>query len=110
MVAEAKFAANAYESLARLKDALNEQQSHMPGKIVGGSEESGFGGMVTEAISGLVQHASAADAQTQGMATGKTELVDVVTAVAETQVAMETLVSVRDQIISAYEKIMQMPI
>ena len=36
--------------------------------------------------------------------------VDVVTAVSETEVAVQTLVSVRDKVISAYEEIMRMPI
>ena len=37
-------------------------------------------------------------------------LVDVVTAVSETEVAGGTLVAVRDRVISAYEDIMKMPI
>jgi flagellar hook-basal body complex protein FliE len=37
-------------------------------------------------------------------------MVDVVTAVAESEVAIETLVSVRDKVITAYEDIMKMPI
>ena len=37
-------------------------------------------------------------------------MVDVVTAVAESETAMETLVAVRDRVISAYEEIMRMPI
>ena len=44
------------------------------------------------------------------MASGKGNVVDVVTAVAETEVAVETMVAVRDRIISAYEEIMRMPI
>ena len=44
------------------------------------------------------------------MAAGKANIVDVVTAVAETEVAVEALVSVRDRVISAYEEIMRMPI
>ena len=35
---------------------------------------------------------------------------DVVTAVSETEVAVEALVSVRDRVIQAYEEIMRMPI
>ena len=50
------------------------------------------------------------DAQTQAMASGKANIVDVVTAVAETEVAVATLVSVRDRVIQAYEEIMRMPI
>ena len=44
------------------------------------------------------------------MAAGKANMVDVVTAVAETEVAIQTLVSVRDKVIPAYEEIMKMPI
>ncbi len=44
------------------------------------------------------------------MAAGKANIVDVVTAVAETEVAIEALVAVRDQVIQAYEEIMKMPI
>ena len=41
---------------------------------------------------------------------GKANMMDVVTAVAETDVAVSTLVSVRDKVIPAYEDIMKMPI
>ncbi len=44
------------------------------------------------------------------MAAGKANIVDVVTAVSETEVAVEALVSVRDRVIAAYEEIMRMPI
>jgi flagellar hook-basal body complex protein FliE len=50
------------------------------------------------------------DAQAQALATGKANMVDVVTAVAETETAIETLVSVRDKVIAAYEDILKMPI
>ena len=38
------------------------------------------------------------------------DLIDVVTAVADSEVTVQTLVSVRDKMISAYEEIMRMPI
>jgi flagellar hook-basal body complex protein FliE len=44
------------------------------------------------------------------LAAGKADLIDVVTAVSETEVAVETLVSVRDKVIQAYEEIFRMPI
>ena len=46
----------------------------------------------------------------QAMAAGKANIVDVVTAVAETEVAVDALVAVRDRVIQAYEEIMKMPI
>jgi flagellar hook-basal body complex protein FliE len=44
------------------------------------------------------------------MATGKANVMDVVTAVAETDVKVSTLVSVRDRVIQSYEDIMKMSI
>jgi flagellar hook-basal body complex protein FliE len=37
-------------------------------------------------------------------------MVNVVTAVAETEVAIDAVVAVRDKVIAAYEEIMRMPI
>ncbi len=50
------------------------------------------------------------DAQAQAVAAGKANMVDVVTAVAETETAFQTLVSVRDKVIAAYEDVLKMPI
>ncbi len=41
---------------------------------------------------------------------GKTDPVNVVTAVAGTELALETMVSVRDKVISAYQDILRMSI
>ena len=66
--------------------------------------------MRKEALGNVVDAGRKADAQTLAAASGKANVVDVVTAVAETEVAVGTLVSVRDRVISAYEEIMRMPI
>jgi flagellar hook-basal body complex protein FliE len=66
--------------------------------------------MVKEAINSVVEAGKKSDTQSQAMAAGKANLVDVVTAVTETEVAVQTLVSVRDKVIAAYEEIMRMPI
>jgi flagellar hook-basal body complex protein FliE len=50
------------------------------------------------------------DAQTRAATTGKANIVDVVTAVSETEVAIDAVVAVRDRVIQAYEDIMKMPI
>ncbi|MCJ2018389.1 MULTISPECIES: flagellar hook-basal body complex protein FliE [unclassified Methylobacterium] len=51
-----------------------------------------------------------ADAQAVSAASGKANVVDVVTAVAESETALQTMVAVRDRMISAYEEIMRMQI
>lgn len=69
-----------------------------------------FGEMVNAAIQGVADTGTNADKVTAELASGKADVVDLVTAVAETEVAMQTLVTVRDRVISAYQEILNMPI
>ena len=96
-------AANAYANLAKIIE--------QPGASKGG-ETSGpsFSALLKDAIGNVVDAGRKSDAQTVAMASGKANVMDVVTAVAETDVAVSTLVSVRDRVIQAYEDIMRMPI
>jgi flagellar hook-basal body complex protein FliE len=43
-------------------------------------------------------------------AAGKAELMDVVTAISSAEASLDTVMAVRDQVISAYQEIMRMPI
>ena len=104
-MATPSIAANAYASLAKLTDPS--------GLTKGAGEASGgqsFGTMLKDAVGALNKTAQTSDMQTQAAAAGKANIVDVVTAVAESEVAIDALVSVRDKMISAYEEIMKMPI
>lgn len=101
-------AANAYASLARITGAGNP--SAMRSVTESGATGSSFGSLVQDALTSMVDKGKEADAQAMQLAAGKADLVDVVTAVAETEVAVETLVSVRDKVIAAYEEIFRMPI
>jgi flagellar hook-basal body complex protein FliE len=101
-------AAGAYSALSRLA----ADPSAAAGKAAGDSAGGGsFGAMLKDAIGSVVETGRKSDAQTQAMvAGGKSNLVDVVTAVSESEVAVQALVSVRDKVIAAYEEIMRMPI
>jgi flagellar hook-basal body complex protein FliE len=66
--------------------------------------------MLKDALGQVTQVTRASDTQAQALATGKANVVDVVTAVAESEVAVGALVAVRDRVIAAYEEIMRMPI
>jgi flagellar hook-basal body complex protein FliE len=96
-------AANAYASAARILE------SGAAGK---GPDTDGasFGAVLKEALNGVLDRGRKSDAQTVALASGKANVMDVVTAVAETDVAVSTLVSVRDKVIQAYEDIMKMAI
>lgn len=97
-------AAGAYASIA-----------NMLGSAAGGGpaargSASGFGDMLQSAMQSFSEQGKATDAQAMQAISGKSDVVDVVTAVAESELALDTLVSVRDKVIAAYEEIMRMPI
>ena len=100
-------AANAYAALARLTNPSGGGLNKTAG---GEGGEGSFGAMLKQAIGSVVEAGRNSDAQSKALAAGKANIVDVVTAVAETEVAVEALVSVRDKVIQAYEEIMRMPI
>jgi flagellar hook-basal body complex protein FliE len=95
-------AANAYANLARILDTGNS------GK--GDAQGPSFAAVLKEAVGSVLETGRKSDAQTVAMASGKANVMDVVTAVAETDVAVSTLVSVRDRVIQSYEDIMKMTI
>ena len=97
-------AANAYAALSRIMETGGAEK---------GAQTSGgpsFGAVLKDAIGSVMEAGKKSDGQTMAMASGKANVMDVVTAVAETDVAVSTLVSVRDRVIQSYEDIMKMPI
>src|ERR1700742_569623 len=102
-MASPAIAANAYAAAAKVLDNGGAAQAADPGGM-------SFGDMLKDAVGGVLDTGRKSDAQTVAMASGKANVMDVVTAVAETDVAVSTLVSVRDKVIAAYEDIMKMAI
>jgi len=70
----------------------------------------GFADMLKSAMGDAVQASRHAEAQMSAQVQGKAELVDVVTAISAAETSLETVMAVRDQVISAYQEIMRMPI
>jgi flagellar hook-basal body complex protein FliE len=97
-------AANAYAALSRIMETGGAEKG---GQTAGGPS---FGAVLKDAIGSVMEAGKKSDGQTMAMASGKANVMDVVTAVAETDVAVSTLVSVRDRVIQSYEDIMKMPI
>ena len=97
-------AANAYAALSRIMETGGAEK---------GSQSTGgpsFSALLKDAVGSVLDAGKKSDAQTMAMSSGKANVMDVVTAVAETDVAVSTLVSVRDRVIQSYEDIMKMPI
>ena len=102
-------AANAYANLARVLDTGGGGGAKAS-SIGAGTGGPSFGEVLKDAIGSVMEGGRNSDAQTSAMASGKTNVMDVVTAVAETDVKVSTLVSVRDKVIQSYEDIMKMAI
>jgi len=101
-------AANAYATLGR----LTAQTGNLAG--LGDPAAAGAGPNFSSVLHDVINSVSAtgakADVQEKALALGKASMIDVVTAVAESETAIATLVSVRDKVIAAYEDILKMPI
>jgi flagellar hook-basal body complex protein FliE len=99
-------AANAYAVLGR----LGGEKSNLA--LTGDTAAAGpsFGSILKDVISAVSESGAKADVQAHSVAVGKANMVDVVTAVAESETAIAALVSVRDKVIAAYEDILKMPI
>ena len=69
-----------------------------------------FADLLAQQVQGVVDAGKASDAMAIDMVNGKANVVDMVTALSETEMAIDSMVTVRDRVISAYEEIMRMPI
>jgi len=79
-------------------------------KAPAGAAEGGFATMVGDLVGNAGQSLAAADNATAAQVAGKGDLVDVVTAVSAAELALDTVVAVRDKVVSAYQDIMRMQI
>jgi flagellar hook-basal body complex protein FliE len=99
-------AANAYAALAQLRD----QSAGLSKDAAGPEGGVNFGSVLKDVVSNVTAIGHKSDVQAQSVAMGKANMIDVVTAVAESETAIQTMVAVRDKVIAAYEEILRMPI
>jgi flagellar hook-basal body complex protein FliE len=80
----------------------------------GGAEAAsaggGFGDILKSAMSEAMKSTKNAETQMANQVQGKAQLIDVVTAVSSAEQSLSTVMAIRDQVISAYQEIMRMPI
>ncbi len=100
-------AAGAYASIQGMGAGSLMKKPLSTGMGAGGVD---FQAMVGKALEATADAGRKADTQTANVAAGRADVVDVVTAVAESEAAIETLVAVRDRVIAAYEEIMRMQV
>ena len=95
---------------AKAYAAVQSSATEEPGAAKPPAGAPDFGQMLTHVMNDVVQTGHHAEAQMVAGVQGKANLVDVVTALSSAETSLETLVSVRDQVISAYQEIMRMQI
>jgi flagellar hook-basal body complex protein FliE len=100
-------AANAYGNASRLINQAARPSTDLTAVAPGGSN---FGQLLAQNVQGVIDQGNASDAMTMDMVSGRANVVDMVTALTETEMAIESMVTLRDRVISAYEEIMRMPI
>ncbi len=78
--------------------------------VAGEAGGSAFGDILKGVMNEAVQSSRHAEQQITAGVQGKADLVDVVTAISSAETSLETVVAVRDQVISAYQEVMRMQI
>jgi len=96
----------AYQAMAKIGS-----ESAATGAAQSGAASSNFGDFLTGAIKDAVGNMKAGEqVASQQAATGKGDIVNVVSAVNQAELTLDTVVAVRDKVIQAYQTVMQMPI
>ena len=81
----------------------------VPDPTQGAGRDSSFSSMVKGTLEQSVANMRQGEEMSIQAIAGKADLRDVVVAVANAEVTLETVVSVRDKVVNAYNEIMKMP-
>ncbi|MFW0777053.1 MAG: flagellar hook-basal body complex protein FliE [Rickettsiales bacterium] len=96
-------AANAYREQLKMQEGIkNAGQDEV--------DEASFSSLLKEAAQEAIDTQYGTEAIKMESLTGKVELTDLVTAVSAAELSLNTVVAVRDKVISAYQEIIRMPI
>jgi len=95
-------------------DAINAYAN--AGKIAGqpgldapAGDGKSFGDMLSKATNSVVDSLNQSEKATMQAVTGKADLASVTAAVNNAEVAVQTVVAIRDRVVQAYQDIMRMP-
>ena len=74
------------------------------------AQGSGFGATLQRALNGVAQSGHTADAKAVEGITGEGNITDIVMAVNQAQLALQSTVAIRDKVVQAYQDVMKMSI
>ena len=99
---------------AKAYAAVQAQASHLAAQASGASaaptDGHGFSAVLKSAMTDAMQTSRKAESTMIAQTQGKADLIDVATSIQAAQTSLQTVLAVRDQVIAAYNQIMQMPI
>ena len=96
-------------AIAAYREALSRMSSPA-GLEARSRQEPSFENLVKSGLDGALKTMQQGETASRGAVTGKAELTDVVTAVTNAELTLQTVVAVRDRVIQAYQEILRMPI
>lgn len=100
-------ALSAYGNASRL---ISQAAKPQVNQVADATQANEFAKFLAQTVQSAVDQGKQSDQMSLDLVNGKANVVDVVTSVAQTEFAIESMVTVRDRVISAYEEIMRMPI
>ncbi len=100
-------AARAYGAAVKQAQNAAKQEGGEAGSAVGAPD---FGKMLQGALDHTMKTTQGAENMMVQQSQGKAELIDAVTAVSSAETSLQTVIAIRDQVISAYQEVMRMPI
>lgn len=103
-------AASAYAQTLTRAPGFSDDGMDKIGSSAPAGGPGGFGDMVSGLLKDTVAANHQAEVASARSVTGKGDIVSIASAVNNAEMTLETLVAVRDRMISAYQDIMRMPI
>ena len=107
MAVDFSSAVNAYREAAGAVREAGKTGDVAPTGEAGGAS---FAGLVKDSLDNAVQVGERAEQLSMAQIVGEANMMDVVTAVANAEHTLETVVAVRDKVLQAYQEILRMPI
>jgi flagellar hook-basal body complex protein FliE len=99
-IGKASQAIGAYLNTAKITDRVS----------AGDEDRFSFGNVLKNTVDQVVATQKKSEAVSAQAVLGKADLTDVVQAVTEAEITLQTVMTVRDRLVAAYQDIMRMPI
>jgi flagellar hook-basal body complex protein FliE len=102
-------AAAAYQAIGQIGSSAAGAGASAAGAGVGAGTGD-FSNLLSDVLKNSIGNLKGGEAAAAHQVTGQANIVDVVTAVNQAELTLDTVVAVRDKVVQAYQSIMNMPI